>query len=381
MFRVPTSVAALRAAAVRAAAVRAAARVTSRASVRSCLASVFALCAVSEPTFAQSSTSATSPSTTVVSAQPPTTGAAGMTRDELIAFAKLDIAIAVARDSAQFQLALARNKTPSLQQQLRDKLATEIAALIQRAGTTDAEYQRKTYLVATNPDARKLFDALIAQQTGVPTPGQVIAAPTAVAATAAFKVPAGAVGTHIGHVVNAFGDTPNNQGLLAVAMAEAKTASQHAGFAARTPTNLDAMKMHAGHVINAIDPTVVATGPGLGYGLKKAAMGVATHIDLAAKAPSASPNVVMHAMHVATSAQNTVVRCDQLIGLAKQIQNATSANDAAALVSQLVSLTAQLTAGSDANGDGKIGWQEKEGGLQQAQEHVTLMLAGEVAKP
>ncbi len=364
-----------------AAALRAPTGVRVRALARLCVSSAFALCAMSTSIRAQASGTSASSAASASASQPPTAGAAGMTRDELVAFAKLEIAISVARDSAQFQLALARNKTPGLQQQLRDKLATEIAGLIQRASTTEAEYQRKTYLVATNPEARKLFDAMIAQQTGVPTPGQVIAAPAAVAATPAIKVPAGAVGAHIGHVVNAFGDTPNNQGLLPVALAEAKTAAQHAGFAARTPTNLDAMKLHAGHVINAIDPTIVTAGPGLGYGLKKAAMGVAMHIDLAAKAQGASPNVVMHAMHVATSAQNTVVRCDQVIALAKQIQNATSASDAAALVNQLVSLTTQLTAGADANGDGKIGWQDKEGGLQQAQEHVTLLLAGETPKP
>ena len=34
------------------------------------------------------------------------------------------------------------------------------------------------------------------------------------------------------------------------------------------------IQTHAGHVINAIDPTIVAQGPGLGYGVKKAAQGV-----------------------------------------------------------------------------------------------------------
>ena len=310
--------------------------------------------------------------------QPPAAGAAGMTRDELVAFAKLEVAISVARDSAQFQLALARNKTPAMQQQLRDKLTTLIAEIIQRAGTTQAEYDRKTFLVSTNAEARKIFDTLLVQITGVPTPGQVIAT---AATAAAVKVPDGPVGTHIGHVVNSFGDTPNNQGLLPVALAEAKTAAQHATLAARAPTNLDAMKLHAGHVINAIDPTIVTAGPGLGYGVRKAAVAVGNHIDLAAKAPGASPNVIMHASHIAMSARNTVTRCDQILTVAKQIQGATSASDAAALVSQLVSLTSQLTAGADANGDGKIGWQENEGGLQQAQEHVTLLLAGEGMKP
>src|SRR5439155_16114125 len=134
---------------------------------------------------------------------------------------------------------------------------------------------------------------------------------------------------------------------------------------ARDPSNLNAMKTHAGHVINAVDPTIVAAGPGLGYGVKKAAMGVAAHIDLAAKAQGASQNVITHANHIATSAKNTVQRADQVVALAKQIQAATSAADAAALVSQLVSLTAQLTAGVDSNGDGRITWQEGEGGLQQ----------------
>ena len=41
----------------------------------------------------------------------------------------------------------------------------------------------------------------------------------------------------------------------ATAMAEARVAVQHAGLAARNPANLDAMKLHAGHVINAVDPT------------------------------------------------------------------------------------------------------------------------------
>ena len=323
-------------------------------------------------------TAAATPVTAQTPAQPPASGAAGMTRDELVAFARLEVAISVARDSAQFQLALARNKTPAMQQLLRDKLSTLIAEIIQRTGTTQAEYDRKTFLVSTDAAARKIFDALLVQITGVPTPGQVVAT---AASIAAVKVPDGPVGTHIGHVVNSFGDTPNNQGLLAVALAEAKTAAQHAALAARSPTDLEAMKLHAGHIVNAIDPSIVAAGPGLGYGARKAAMGIGSHIDLAAKAQGASPNVIMHASHVSMSARNTVTRCDQIIALAQQIQGAASASDAAALISQLVSLTSQLTAGADANGDGKIGWQDKEGGLQQAQEHVTLLLAGEGMKP
>jgi hypothetical protein len=162
-----------------------------------------------------------------------------------------------------------------------------------------------------------------------------------------------------------------------VALADAKVAAQHAALAAKDPNNLAAMKLHAGHVLNALDPTIVVKGPGSGYGVKKATQGVITHINLAAKATGASQNVITHANHVATSAQNTLTRCDTAIDLAKKIQESTSASDAAALVSQLVSVTSQLTAGVDKNGDGRITWEAGEGGLQQANEHMKLMLAGE----
>jgi hypothetical protein len=246
---------------------------------------------------------------------------------------------------------------------------------------TEQDFERKTYLVSTDAEARLTFDTVIAQLTGQPTPGKVIAtaANAATAAPAKLAVPPGPAGVHIGHVVNGFSDTPNGRGLLPTAMAEARVAIQHAGLAAKNTTSLDAMKLHAGHVINALDPTVVATGPGLGYGVKKAATGVATHIELAAKAQGASPNVVMHATHIAMSARNTVQRADQIVALAKQIQAATSATDAAALVSQMVSQCDQLMAGADANGDGRITWEAGEGGLQQVQQHVNLMLAAEKA--
>ncbi len=96
------------------------------------------------------------------------------------------------------------------------------------------------------------------------------------------------VQTHIGHVMESFQAAPNQQGLLPTALAEAKIAMTHAGLALKNPDNLDAIKLHAGHVINALDPSIEATGPGQGFGVKKAAAGVAQHIQLAAKSPGAS---------------------------------------------------------------------------------------------
>jgi hypothetical protein len=313
------------------------------------------------------------PAAAQVQAATPAANPAPMGKDELTALAKVRVAISIAQDSIDAQLAQARNKTLAAQQGLRDKFRGQVEEIFHHSGMTEADYNRKTFLVSSDTTTRRTFDTIVAQLTGVPTPGQIVSANKTV------PVPTGPVGVHIGHVVNGFGDTPMGMALMTVATTEARTAAQHATLAARNTADLNYMKTHAGHVLNALDPTIVPAGPGLGYGLKKAATGVAMHIDLAAKAPGASPNVVTHAKHIATSANNVVARCDQLIAIAKQIQAATDAPAAAALVSQMISLSQQLMAGVDTNGDGQITWDE--GGLQQAQEHINMMLTGEHLTP
>jgi hypothetical protein len=154
-------------------------------------------------------------------------------------------------------------------------------------------------------------------------------------------------------------------------------ASQHALLATRTPADLAAMKMHAGHVLHALDPALQATGPGKGFGLRKASGGVAQHIELAAKEPTASGGVKIHANHIATASRGALARIDQAVALIKQIQDATEAKAAASLLQQLVSVCNQLTNGADTNADGRVDWGNGEGGLQQADEHIKLLLAGE----
>ena len=306
--------------------------------------------------------------------------AAQLGKDEITLLAKVQVAIDVAHDSTDLQLAMVGNKKPEVQEALKAKLRTQVTEILKKNGLTEAQYKHETFLVSTDTGVRRSFDAEIVHLTGAPLPGAYTApvarggrggtGPT----TPPIKVPAGAVGTHIGHVVNSFADTPGKMGLLPVAFSEARTAQQHATLGMKA-ANLDGMKLHAGHVLNAMDPTIVATGPGLGYGMKKAALGVATHIELAAKAPGASQNVILHATHIAMAARNAAAKADTAIALAKEVQAATTMADAAKLMSQLVSICDQVIAGVDSKGDGRVTWQT--GGLQQAQEHVDLMLAAE----
>jgi hypothetical protein len=182
---------------------------------------------------------------------------------------------------------------------------------------------------------------------------------------------------HIGHVMTNWRDTPGNIGFLTAAVTDAKVALIHATLAARNPENLDDMKLHAGHVLNALDPSLEPKGPASGYGVKKAAAGALQHLDFAAKAEGASANVKTHAVHVSASLGNVIQWTDQAIATAQTIRSAASAAEAAPLTKELAALTKQIVEGVDANKDGQIGWQAGEGGLAQAQAHMELMMKGE----
>ncbi len=305
--------------------------------------------------------------TNLAAQRPAGSAPASLSRDDINALAKAQVAIVAARDSMNARLAKSGNKTAKAQAELQDTLRAKIEQILHHGGLTDTEYQRRTYLVSSDTTTRRIFDSVVVALTNAPLPGGMLRGMI-------VPVPAGPAGTHIAHVVNEFSDTPNRQGLLGTALAEARIASQHATLASRQPTNLEYMKTHVGHVVHALDPSIIAMGPGQGYGVRKAATGVVTHIELAAAAQGTTPGIATHAKHIATSARNTIARMEQLLSLAQKAQSGTSVSDVAALVNQIVSLAEQIIAGADANSDGRITWEQGEGGLQHADEHMKLML-------
>lgn len=336
---------------------------------------VAALVAASLPAaaYAQSSGSSAGSSPATGATQPPTRT---LTPDAIRTLAETHVLLSAVHDSADARAAQAKNKTKDAQAELAQQKRTAIAQALQSKGYKEDDFQRLRFVVSTNAEYRAQFDSVVAKLTGTPIPGRV-AAVVVPGFVPAAQLPSGLVGTHIGHVTTSYVDTPDKAGLLVVAFAEAQVASQHATLATRNTSDLAAMQMHAGHVLHALDPSIVKTGPGKGFGLRKAAGGVAQHIELAAKEPTASGNVKIHATHIAGAARATLARMDQAVSLANQIRSATDAKAAASLLGQLVSVCNQLLNGADTNADGRVDWGNGEGGLQQVQEHVTLMLAGE----
>jgi hypothetical protein len=183
--------------------------------------------------------------------------------------------------------------------------------------------------------------------------------------------------THIGHVMTSFADTPEKMGLLPTATAEAQIGAVHAGLAAKATGNLAMMKTHAGHVLQCLDPTMETMGPCKGYGVKKAASGALQHVGLAANVATASAGVKTHSTHVSASLNDVVKWADDAIAAAQRIRATDSAAEASKLVAELQMDMMMIVQGMDANKDGTVGWQEGEGGLQQATTHMQLMMKGE----
>jgi hypothetical protein len=182
---------------------------------------------------------------------------------------------------------------------------------------------------------------------------------------------------HIGHVVSSWPDTPSKRGLLPTAMREALVAAAHANYAASAMDDLETMKMHTHHVRHAIDPSLEAGGPGMGYGLIKAAEGAIENITYAAQAADASEAVKTHTVHVVTSLQNAVERSKQALVESDAVLAATTAAEALPHVTKMAELTKAALIGVDADGDGNISWKKGEGGLKTADQHMGYMLKAE----
>jgi hypothetical protein len=164
---------------------------------------------------------------------------------------------------------------------------------------------------------------------------------------------------HIGHVVTNWRDTPGTRGFLPVAADEARVATTHAKLAAKGET-LDVMKLHAGHVLNALDPSVEPDGPGAKYGVKKATAGAIQHLEFASKAEGLTANITTHVAPVAAALNEVARWTDQAIAVGQKLRATSDAADGAKLVAELDALTTQIAAG-----------------LQQAQSHMAQMVKGE----
>jgi len=164
-------------------------------------------------------------------------------------------------------------------------------------------------------------------------------------AIVATKIEAIPAHLHLGHVMTNWRDTPGNAGFLIAAVSDGKVAAIHADLAAKSP-DLDSMKLHAGHVLHALDPGIEPKGPGSGYGVRKATTGALQHLEFAVNAQGTSGNIRERAALVSASLNDVLLRTNQAVTTAQKIRAATSGSEAAALANELAMLTKQISEGS-----------------------------------
>ena len=137
------------------------------------------------------------------------------------------------------------------------------------------------------------------------------------------------VHAHIGHVMIAWRDTPGTVGLLTIAQSDTRIASAHALLLSKAST-VEEMKLHAGHVLHALDPTLEKTGPASGYGVKKAAAGALQHVGFTAAVDNASAAVKDHASKVTATLTGAMTAIDGAIASAQKIRGSAVVGDGSA---------------------------------------------------
>ena len=167
------------------------------------------------------------------------------------------------------------------------------------------------------------------------------------------------VHAHIGHVMTAWRDTPGQVGLLTIAQSDQRIAAAHVVLLSKS-TSLDDMKLHAGHVLHALEPTLETTGPASGYGAKKAAAGAMQHVGFTAAVDNASATVKTHASSVNATLTDTIAAIDRAIAAAQKIRVSSAASGASTAARELQSAVEEIGAG-----------------LQQAEQEMRVIMKSE----
>jgi hypothetical protein len=183
--------------------------------------------------------------------------------------------------------------------------------------------------------------------------------------------------THFFHVATGFSGAPGGRGLAVTAAVEVNAAMRFSNVAAGHPTDLAAMQAAARNVLHALVPAEGAQGPGLGFGVTRAAEAIATHMGLALKANDASETIRKHGPGIVSAARALAARSRNMAEVCSGILAASAAAEAAALASQLRKAALELDTGLDRDGNGRVDPDALEPGMNQLEAGVYAILEGE----
>jgi len=167
--------------------------------------------------------------------------------------------------------------------------------------------------------------------------------------------------------------TPAREGYLPLARDEARTALLHANQAIDAVGDTARLNAELGKVVNALNPEHEPRGPGKGYGLMRAAVGILAQMQVAASRPDASANVKAASQFIIPAADHVA----QLSRDARLLADEVRANPGqpAEKVTQLRDHIADAINGRDEDGDGQI--TAPEAGLTQITRKMADLLKAE----
>jgi plastocyanin len=199
---------------------------------------------------------------------------------------------------------------------------------------------------------------------------------------------------HIRHLLVSFPATPNKIGLEVGLLGQVQEMRRHAEFMrdALNGNNLEAVKLHAEHVVNLIEGSKGANygdlnkdgqaqNPGDGYGLLKNGdqlgylEGSKEHANLAAKAEGATDDIKLHAGHVAITVDNVSGWVTTIRDRSLAVLKLTDVKAAQPLVREILTLANQSLNGVDIKGDGQILPIPGSGAAITSYQHAQLMAA------
>ena len=101
---------------------------------------------------------------------------------------------------------------------------------------------------------------------------------------------------------------------------------------------------------------------------------IRSHGSVAGLLPARSTQIERLAPHVSTSAKNVVNWSKAILAESDKVLAAETAEAAAEPTKRIAELTQHILEGTDADEDGKIGWQAGEGGIAQAKAHLGFLM-------
>ena len=200
-------------------------------------------------------------------------------------------------------------------------------------------------------------------------PSRLIAVCSMLLAAGCVSRPPTIAHVHLGHALTGVHVTPNREGYLVLAQELASLASTEAQQA-QSSASLTDMQTH-------VAAALTATSAADKFGLQQSVLLASNHIAFAATSDDASANVRESAPTFASDIRSIIGRCELITLLARDVAASRSREEAGVSIDEIVKLTLANVQGDDADGDGKLGGNPDEFGIQQLRAEFDNIIARE----